>query len=249
MKVIFIPSIFLLFLLTNCSDQSFIEENVDLNLKFLASINDVFEAGEVLMSIPEGLNDLESQDINQEIMFIGVHGKSSRGYEWIYPLQKINAKNNLVSFFKWNDNICVTHSINLLNKLILDRLKHYENIKKVVLFGHSYGGLLAVSFMNQWEGQLPLEVHAIAAPLNIKRSSLKNCDFLIPKIVPNNSHLYEWRTIQSLDGVFKNMEFDPQNIQILGSRVKRLPEKYKEYKLGHNWSLSWVADQTVTKEN
>ena len=37
--------------------------------------------------------------------------------------------------------------------------------------------------------------------------------------------------------------FDPQVVDIKGSIATRLPARYKENKLGHNWSISWVADE------
>ena len=43
-------------------------------------------------------------------------------------------------------------------------------------------------------------------------------------------------------GVFQDLNYDPQNVEIKGSNITRLPEKYKNNKLGHNWSISWVAD-------
>ena len=45
-----------------------------------------------------------------------------------------------------------------------------------------------------------------------------------------------------LDGAFQDLNYDPQNVEIIGSNITRLPEKYKNNKLGHNWSISWVAD-------
>ena len=38
------------------------------------------------------------------------------------------------------------------------------------------------------------------------------------------------------------MPFDPQEVEIEGSIVTRLPDKYKNNRLGHNWSISWVVD-------
>ena len=61
-------------------------------------------------------------------------------------------------------------------------------------------------------------------------------------------NLYEWRTIKELDGAFREFEFDPQNVEIKGSQVTRLPETYKGNKLGHNWSVSWVADEISQAE-
>jgi hypothetical protein len=43
------------------------------------------------------------------------------------------------------------------------------------------------------------------------------------------------------------LDYDPQEVEILKSKVTRLPETYKGNKLGHNWSISWVADE-ISKE-
>jgi hypothetical protein len=59
------------------------------------------------------------------------------------------------------------------------------------------------------------------------------------------ANLFEWRTQQDLDSVFKDLPQNPQNIEILGSFVTVLPDTYKGRRLGHNWSISWVADQLM----
>ena len=146
----------LLFLIISCSDDGFINKDKEINLEQLKSTNDVFEAGLKLMAMPKGLHDLEVNDDNQKTLFISVHGNNSRGYEWIYPLQVINNKINLITFFRWDDNSCVSPSVKFLNDLIQDKLSDNKNIQKVILFGHSYGGLLVVSFMEQWTGELRL---------------------------------------------------------------------------------------------
>ena len=53
----------------------------------------------------------------------------------------------------------------------------------------------------------------------------------------------EWRTQKKLDGAFKDLKVDPQIINLKNSNIVRLPEVYRGKKLGHNWSLSWVADE------
>ena len=65
----------------------------------------------------------------------------------------------------------------------------------------------------------------------------------VPPSLPENVTYHEWRTIQALDGAFKDMPTDPQIVDIEGSRVTRLPETYRGRRLGHNWSISWVADE------
>ena len=232
----------LLFLFVSCSDEGSVNKDKELNLEQLESTNDVFEAGLKLMAMPNGLHDLEVKDDKQKTLFISVHGNSSRGYEWIYPLQVINTETNLITFFRWDDSACVKPSVNFLDDLIQDKLRNHKNIQKVILFGHSYGGLLVASFMGQWTGELPLEVHTIAAPLKGLGSLSVVCNYKAPEQVPKKSSLFEWRTIHKLDGAFQDLNYDPQNVEIKGSYVTRLPEKYKNNKLGHNWSISWVAD-------
>ena len=97
--------------------------------------------------------------------------------------------------------------------------------------------------MDQWRGELPLEVHTIASPLKGINILTRNCNYKTPLRVLDKATMYEQRTIKNLDGVFKNLKEDPQNVKILGSLVTRLPQSYKKNKLGHNWSISWVVDQ------
>ena len=234
--------LFLLLLFVSCSDKGSVDKDIEINLEQLESTNDVFKAGLKLMAMPNGLHDLEVKDDKQKTLFISVHGNSSRGYEWIYPLQVINTETNLITFFRWDDSACVNPSVNFLDDLIQDKLRNHKNIQKVILFGHSYGGLLVASFMGQWTGELPLEVHTIAAPLKGLGSLSVVCNYKAPEQVPKKSSLFEWRTIHKLDGAFQDLNYDPQNVEIKGSYVTRLPEKYKNNKLGHNWSISWVAD-------
>ena len=61
--------------------------------------------------------------------------------------------------------------------------------------------------------------------------------------IPKKSVLYEWRTQHQLDNVFKDFNEDPQKIELKESFVTTLPETYKGNRLGHNWSISWVADE------
>ena len=54
---------------------------------------------------------------------------------------------------------------------------------------------------------------------------------------------FQWRTIKELDGAFNSLDYDPQIIDLKGSTIIRLPETYNGRRLGHNWSLSWVAEE------
>ena len=87
-------------LLVSCSKQT------DISLNAFGLEEDVFVSGKALMSLDYGLHPLEEQSENQDILLIGVHGSSSRGYEWIYPLRTMDAPETLTLFFRWNDKGC-----------------------------------------------------------------------------------------------------------------------------------------------
>jgi hypothetical protein len=233
-KLILVTGIFILF---SCGeDMPPSLENFNLN-------QDVFESGKSLTSLPYGLHDLESSTSTEETLLIGVHGSNSRGYEWVYPLQKLNHSTNLVSFFRWDDDSCPSPSVNNLLLSIKAKLDQSPNLNKVVLLGHSYGGLLVTSFSEVWDIDVPLQIHSIAGPLKGMDGLSSLCDYQMPNSLRAGTNLHQWRTIQELDGAFKDLSYDPQVVEINGSTVTRLPETYKGNKLGHNWSISWVADE------
>jgi hypothetical protein len=57
----------------------------DISFKEL-DLKEVFKSGRSLMSLDNGLHYLEEKSNTQKVLFIGVHGSNSEGYEWIYPL-------------------------------------------------------------------------------------------------------------------------------------------------------------------
>ena len=230
------------FLISLCLFVSCSEQKV-ASLNNFATDDDVFKSGKSLIALSYGLHDLEQATLDQQTLLIGVHGSNSRGYEWVYPLATLNNEANLVSFFRWNDDACPGPSMTSLYALIDAKFEENPNFEKVVLLGHSYGGLLVAVLSDKWDKEIMLEAHSIASPLK-GMSSLNNaCDYQIPSSISPDTIFYEWRTIKELDGAFKDLDFDPQEVEIENSRVIRLPETYKGNKLGHNWSISWVADE------
>ena len=98
---------------------------------------------------------------------------------------------------------------------------------------------MAVGFIAHWEQEVPTQIHTVAAPLAGRGSGCANT---LPRLLPSNIEVTQWRTIQALDNAFKDWPTDPQIAEIPGSLVARLPETYRGRRLGHNWSISWVAD-------
>ena len=171
------------------------------------------------------------------------HGGSSEGYEWIHPIRKIDTKQKHMYFYRWPDNGCFKSSAEELVNEIYNLLNQDNSFKKVILMGHSYGGILVTDVLKHWNVVTPLEVHVVASPL-LGTTMLKTiCGYEPIKIIPKNSLLFEWRTQHQLDSAFKDLSVDPQQINIKGSLVTVLPDTYKGNRLGHNWSISWVADE------
>ena len=116
--------------------------------------------------------------------------------------------------------------------------------------GHSYGAMIIAMFSETWINEVPLTLHAVAGPLtgpissDLRSGLFSNiCNYSAPKFIVDNVTLFQWRTIKELDGAFNNLDYDPQIIEVDGSKVTRLPKTYNGRRLGHNWSISWVADQ------
>ena len=238
MKHIFYTPVLTFFLIA-CGNAS----QPPIQLNDLNAEISVKTLGERLIDLPYGLNDLEpSADESQEI-FIAVHGGSSEGYEWIHPIRKIDTKQKHMYFYRWPDNGCFKSSAEELVNEIYTLLNQDNSFKKVILMGHSYGGILVTDVLKHWNVVTPLEVHVVASPL-LGTTMLKTiCGYEPIKIIPKNSLLFEWRTQHQLDSAFKDLSVDPQKINIKGSLVTVLPETYKGNRLGHNWSISWVADE------
>jgi pimeloyl-ACP methyl ester carboxylesterase len=208
---------------------------ISLNLYDLDYETEFLESGKRLMNLDFGIRDLEP---NQEAkaIIIAIHGGDSRGFEWIYPLQTIDNEFTKTYFFRWDTTKCPQKTIpNLLKEILA-----MKDIEKITILGHSYGGILSSLLLNEIEA-IETEIHVIAAPLG--SSDLKKyCGYEHPTSKNNNVSYYQWRTIKKLDNAFNSLDYDPQLINFKESSVVRLPSQYRGKRLGHLWSISWVAD-------
>ena len=225
-------------LLSSCN------ESKEIDIKdFFSLEGDVFLLGEYLTDLTLGLHDIEKSSSDESTLLIGIHGSNSEGYEWVYPLKTLNNDINVVSFFRWDDTSCPDSSIDILLNSIKIRLDQSSNLNKVILIGHSYGGLLVTTLSKKWDIDVPLDIHSVAGPLKGIGMLSSLCNYQPPSSLGTGISLHQWRTIQELDGAFKDLDHDPQSVDIKNSNVTRLPKTYKGNKLGHNWSISWVADE------
>ncbi len=102
---------------------------------------------------------------------------------------------------------------------------------------------MVTHLLNNWKNLVRLDAHIIASPLQGMASLNSLCGYQPTIQLQPMVNLYEWRTQQHLDGAFKDLDNDPQIINLQDSIVTRLPENYRGRRLGHNWSISWVADE------
>ena len=200
------------------------------------------ESGAKLIRLDFGLNPLERFNGKEKILLISVHGSQSEGYEWIYPLQTLDTEKSATFFYRWNDNKCYLSSAEKLNSYLSRAIKNFPDLEKVVLIGHSYGGVLVTSMIENWNNYLPADIHSVAGPIG-SEFNRGGCKYTPPKLTSDKAVFYQWKTQHHLDAAFKRLKNDPQNLALTGSVVTRLPESYRGRRLGHNWSISWVADE------
>jgi len=210
-------------------------ELLSLNLYELDPNKEYLKSGQKLMDLDFGLHDLETNQIGKEIL-ISIHGRDSRGFEWIYPLQTIDNEVTKTYFFRWDTTKCPQKTIPILMK----EISAMKDVEKITILGHSYGGILSSLLLNEIEA-IETEIHVIAAPLG-SRDLKKYCGYKHPTSKNNNVSYYQWRTIKKLDYAFNSFDYDPQLIDFKESSVVRLPRQYRGKRLGHLWSISWVAD-------
>ena len=237
-KKIFLVAIALSFSFTNNSEEYPWLSELDYQ-------NEVFESGERLMQLDYGLHALEQKLNNENSLIIAVHGSRSRGYEWVYPLKILDSKNHDVYFYRWKDQGCPYPSASKLDSLIKEKLSRNEKIQKVILISHSYGGLLTSWFYENWSKNIPMEIHAIATPISGMEIVNNICGYNPPKKIKNDVSVYQWITQKDIDNAFKDLELDPQIISLDRNKAYFLPSKYKNRRLGHNWSISYVADEIL----
>lgn len=179
-----------------------------------------------------------------------VHGSypknwDKKGYEWVEPLNVLSKNNVSMWFYKYNWNGCSNDIADSLKKHSIDLIEKNNHLDSLWFVGHSFGGLISTILSEKWERDFPISVHSIAAPLKDINNSDDLCqdqerdDYNILQ----NVNYTQWKTIQSEDGAFKHLNYDPQMIKINNGKIITLPPDWKENRLGHNRSIIFVAEE------
>ncbi|MCY4130360.1 MAG: alpha/beta hydrolase [Gammaproteobacteria bacterium] len=227
----------------------------DESFPWLGSLNageGVKESGSRLVELPYGLHAIEPEEPDADELFIGVHGWRSEGYEWVYPLQTINNDTRHMFFFNWdtNDRRCQLEVVEEIKASIQNELVDNSRYSSVSVIGHSLGGVVVAQLADSWDADLPLTIHTVAAPLNALSGEVNEaCPSQLPMGKQKNVRFIQWRTRFELDNAFNRMDQNPMVVDIPNSIVVELPETYRERRLGHNWSISYVAEQIADSDS
>lgn len=197
--------------------------------------------GARLIDLPHGLHRLDRNPTVTRAVIM-VHGWGSRGLEWVYPAVRLSDDDAATYFFRWDWNGCPAPAASRLAAELQAAAGTDPLPADLTVIGHSYGGLVVHEFVRSHARDLPQGVvaHAVASPLAGMDALTGTCGYAVVDAMPQ---LHQWRTQHALDGAFKDLPADPQDVEIAGSTVTRLPDTYRGRRLGHNWSVSWVADE------
>ena len=210
----------------------------------------VKNSGKKLINRPFGFTKIISDSAkNDNALVIAVHGYDSRGYEWVTSLNKLANNYNNTYFYRYDWNICPDSVSHNLAESLATLLQNNSNFSEIIIFGHSYGGLVVTYLASNLDINVPIEIHTIAAPLAGYPRIMDNCDLQYNDINKldypiwneNISH-HQWRTQKQQDGLFRDMEYDPQDIKFDDGEIILLPQTMNGQRLGHNWSITWVIN-------
>ena len=199
------------------------------------------------MRLPLGLTRLDGDGVTRADAVIAVHGHGSRGKEWIEPLARFDDSDVAVHFYRWDYNSCPETALPRLREAVEGLLRDDPAITRVILVGHSYGGVLAARLAQELAPAPALDVHIIASPLASVPALERVCGFEgVPELGPKAEATTwrQWRTVKEQDGAFKDLEVDPQEVTLPRLTVTQLPATLEGGdRLGHNRSITWVAEQ------
>ena len=212
---------------------------------------------EYLINRSNGIHDLLGfTPKDSSIGIVLVHGFyptdwPTKGFEWTKALKILTKTQHPIWWFRYDWNNCPEQSSKTLD-FALDSLKtNIEDLELVYVVGHSYGGLIVADLAENWDSGLNLSAHSIASGLNHYRDRLKSCEVHGKKeyVFGKNVDYIQWRTAKEVDGVFKNFDYDPQEVTLKNGNFVLLPKEWNDKRLGHNLSIQLVMEELIKKVN
>jgi len=203
-----------------------------------------------LIHIPLGLHRLTPATHQSPKVIMAIHGYDSRGYEWVSSLHQFAESGAHVYWLRWDWNQCPQGGLADLQKALKQVHAQIPQLAEIEVFGHSYGGVISALLAQSRVGTLPLKVHAIASPLAGmgKLKTLCPATQIDGGTLAKNVAMTQWRTQHKIDGAFKDEARDPQLVSLPGAKTIDLPGSFDGHRLGHNWSVSYVATQWLAQQ-
>ncbi len=249
-----IPLFIIIILIWACSSNSSNKNSFLLTSDLLVG-EYVKESGKRLISQPFGFTKIIADSAKiDDVLIITVHGYESVGYEWVSSLINLADEYNNTYFYRYDWNMCPDILGENLADSLVTLIQGESQLKKIVIFGHSYGGLVGTYLASELEIDIPIEINTIASPLAGYPRIMDKCDLKYnednmleyPTWETNVSHT-QWRTQKQQDGAFRNLDYDPQDISFDNGEIILLPETMNGERLGHNWSITWVINEYLNK--
>lgn len=219
------------------------------DISLLGEGTEIKAAGLQLMELAEGMHVLHKNgSVNDSVLIVLVHGYQSGGYEWVSAAKGLVEEFGAAHFFRYDWEICP----DVLGEKLADEVRSLargKQYERVVLFGHSYGGMV-LTYTASALGKMDAELHVIAAPLSGFPRLLDACNSLVYDEMDRLTYP-EWheqvqviqhKTVHAQDGAFRELATDPQDLQLGFSEIIQLPPTMDGHRLGHNWSVTWVID-------
>ena len=119
----------------------------------------VKESGKKLINQTFGFTKIiaDSAQINETII-IAVHGYESEGYEWVSSLNNLAEEYSNTYFYRYDWDICPDSLGYNLADSIVALIQDVSQLNKIIIFGHSYGGLVVTYLASNLDFIIPIEM-------------------------------------------------------------------------------------------
>lgn len=206
------------------------------------------------MALPFGLSLLpDSNGTRQGPVIIAVHGFASEGGEWVDPIATLVRIPGPLYFWRWDWTACPEEASERLAAAVNRLIEETPDEERIILIGHSYGGIAVTLAAPRIMSEAPVEIHTIASPLAGHPRLAARCPDDFVRLAeryaafPSTVHHFQWRTQKDQDNAFKDLPDDPQVATIPRGEVVALPDSADGERIGHNRSVAWVARQIAER--
>ena len=215
-------------------------------------ISDKKKYDEHIINRPIGFHEItgfkQSDSSNGIILVHGFYPSSwkSKGFEWAEPIKNFSKAGLPMWLYRYDWNQCPSITSEQIKLELASQIGRNNHLESLIIIGHSFGGLIITLFSESWESTFPINAHAIASGLAKSKFDRKYLNCENPKksnyYISKNIEYRQWRTIKNQDGIFKRLNNDPQIVTFINGETTLLPKRWKNTRVGHNFSILVVSD-------